>query len=386
MTSRPKGATGPRSCRAARWPRPLLAAALGLATILAGVLLFGGGVGAAGRVFATGYRSTSKAMTGRDTTAMARSSGAAGIPPDHGQPPPASHTAGRMGSTGRVASHLPPPPTGPEGSGLVPIVPASPPGWTITATQTESGGMNRYYLVARPDVVTAPSLPVLVVLHGRNLTPATMELISGFLPVVGQAVVVYPAGFHESWNAGYCCAAAVEHHIDDVSFVESAVRQVLATQPGTSARQVYLVGYSNGGRLAYRLACQDPGAFAGIAAVHAVAVSGCPSTRPVPLLAVASTRDPMVSIAGPPKHIAGHTEMTVDGLAAHWRQLEGCQPASTTAASGMLSTSSWTCAAPGRVEVAVYHGGSHAWPAGGPGTPSAQALIWAFFRGLTPPT
>jgi polyhydroxybutyrate depolymerase len=225
-------------------------------------------------------------------------------------------------------------------------------------------------------------MPVLVVLPGRTLTPAAIERITGFLALVGGAVVVYPAGYDQSWNAGYCCGGAHRAGVNDVAFLRSVVRAVVATQPGTSPHDVYLVGYSNGGRMAYRMACADPGAFAGVAAVEAVAVSPCAGREAVPLIEVASTGDPLLAVNAdaPPRHIAGHAEETVAALLAHWRRLEGCRGGAAHAVLGAVTTAEWrSCRGGGRIELARYRGGSHAWPQGSPGTPSAQALISAFF-------
>lgn len=268
------------------------------------------------------------------------------------------------------------------------VIPTAPPGWEISAVRTTYQGVSRYYLVARPRHVSATLLPMLVVLAGRDMTPARMESSSGFLPLVGQAVVVYPDGYDESWNAGYCCGAAHREGIDDVGFIEQVVRSVLSSQPGTSARDVYLAGFSNGGRMAYLMACSDPRAFAGVAAVEAVSVSPCSRASPVPLITVAQTGDPLLTIpiGARPKHIAGHTETTVDALVDHWRSLEGCTgPGDQTPYdSGALTVYSWTnCTSPGRVSLAVYKGGKHRWPTGGPGVPAAQSLIWSFFRPAT---
>jgi polyhydroxybutyrate depolymerase len=273
-------------------------------------------------------------------------------------------------------------------AGAVAAVPPAPAGWSITAHELTSGGRRRAFLVARPTVAPRGPRPILMVLQGRMLTPASIERITGFLARVGPAVVVYPAGYDQSWNAGYCCGGAHRAAVNDVAFLKSVVRTVVATQPGTSAHDVYLVGYSNGGRMAYRMACADPRAFAGVAAVEAVAVAPCSGRRTVPLIEVASTGDPLVTIraGAPPRHIAGHTEETVAALVAHWRALEGCRSDTADTVSGDLSTTEWaSCRGGSRIELAVYAGGSHAWPRGGPGTPSAEDLIWAFFRSVSPP-
>ena len=152
----------------------------------------------------------------------------------------------------------------------------------------------------------------------------------------------------------------------------SVIGQLRAALPPARTHPVYLVGYSNGGRMAYRLACADPGAFSGVAAVEAVAVSTCSQVRPVPLIEVASTGDPLLTIpAGSrPKHIAGHVEPTVTALVQHWRQFEGCTAVSTSTAYPTLRSTEWSpCAGQGRVALAIYQGGSHRWPAGGPAPP-----------------
>ena len=303
--------------------------------------------------------------------------------------------AGHGGGAGaRAAAGLPPsrprPGTTPAVfSGALARVPPAPAGWTITAQHLTSEGRTRAYLVARPTASSpaAPPLPILMVLHGRMLTPAGTERITGFLPLVGRAVVVYPAGYDESWDAGYCCGGARRAGIDDVAFLRSVIRRVVASQPGTSAHDVYLVGYSNGGRMAYRMACADPGAFAGVAAVEAVAVSSCARTIPAPLIEVVSRGDPLLTIdaGAPPKHIAGRSEETVAALMSQWRRLEGCPPGATAAVAGDVTTTRWTgCRRGSRVVLAVYGGGSHAWPRGGGPTPSAQQLISTFFQ-LGPP-
>jgi poly(3-hydroxybutyrate) depolymerase len=131
------------------------------------------------------------------------------------------------------------------------------------------------------------------------------------------------------------------------------------------------------------MACADPGGFAGIASVEAVAVSSCDAAASVPLIEVASTGDPLLTLGAsqPPKVLAGHVEPTVDALMAHWRQLEGCGTGGSRATYGNLSVTTWDqCRLSGRVTLAVYQGGRHAWPAGEGATPSAQQLIWSFFR------
>jgi polyhydroxybutyrate depolymerase len=298
-----------------------------------------------------------------------------------------------VAAAGRLVTASPTPPPTPQGHRL------SPPGWTITVHHLASGGLGRYYEVARPVAAAGgpsgspasskatPSLPVLVVLHGRVMSPANIMAVTHFLAVVGPAIVVFPSGYDESWNAGYCCGGAQRAGVNDVAFLRAVVDQILVQQPGATPGRVYLAGFSNGGRMAYRMACDAPGLFAGVAAVEAVSVSPCPSTIPVPLLIVAASGDPLLTIGyrAPPKHVAGHVETTVQGEIATWRTLDGCGPQVATATLGDLHTQTWDhCTGHGRVEAATYGGGKHAWFQGCQATPSAEGVIWAFFHQQAP--
>jgi polyhydroxybutyrate depolymerase len=260
---------------------------------------------------------------------------------------------------------------------------ALPPGWTATDHTIDAGGAVRAYLVVRPAPMAGRTLPVVIVLHGRGMNPASVERLSHMVEVTGPAILVYPAGYASSWNAGACCGGAHRAGIDDVAFLEALVRQLTATQSDAAAHRVYLAGYSNGGRMAYRMACEDPGAFAGVAAVEAVPVAPCSGGRPLPVMIVASQGDPLLAIGpgAPPKVIGGYVEPTVQATVDLWRRLDGCTAASTTVTQGRVTVTTWAdCSRGARVALALYRGGSHSWPQGGPGTPPAQALVWAFLH------
>jgi polyhydroxybutyrate depolymerase len=258
------------------------------------------------------------------------------------------------------------------------------PGWTATQHLIRVGSLQRAYLVARPARrVPGERLPVVVLLHGRNMTPAGMATASGLLGGE-RAVVVLPAGYRRSWNGGGCCAAARAAHVDDVTFLTRVVGQVLADTPGADARRVFLAGLSNGGRLAFRVACRRPALFAAIAAVEAVSVDSCPSVAvPVPLLVVTSTGDPILrqSDSAPRQVLEGVAQPSVDATVAAWRSLDHCGPTAPDERIGQLVARRWVgCDNGVTVELDRYLGGSHRWPLGGGLTPSAQERIWSFFR------
>jgi polyhydroxybutyrate depolymerase len=260
--------------------------------------------------------------------------------------------------------------------------PAAPPDWVTTTVAVAYDGLARSFVMVRPAQTSPTPLPVLVALHGCCVTPDFEVRRTGFQAVTGPAVLVYPTGYEQSWNAGTCCGAAQEAGVDDVGFITTVVRQVLASQPDAAADRVYLAGYSNGGKMALRMACAEPQLFAAVGVYAAVNAQPCPSPTPVSLLVAASSGDPEVTIPadGTPVVRHGYVTPTVAQQVADYTTTDGCSapPASTT--TGTVSLTTWTgCSTNHETEMVVYQGGNHDWPEGDAATPSLQTVMWSFF-------
>ena len=101
-------------------------------------------------------------------------------------------------------------------------------------------------------------------------------------------VVLYPdgAGLARGWNSGHpqCCGTALESNVDDVAFLRALVDSV-AQKTCVDLNRVYATGFSNGGDMAQRLACDASDVVAAVTSVagrfdyHA---NACPGKRPVP--------------------------------------------------------------------------------------------------------
>jgi polyhydroxybutyrate depolymerase len=243
-------------------------------------------------------------------------------------------------------------------------------GWTTVSRQIVVAGQIRTYLLARPTSDSDTSLPVIVALHGRAMTPATMQHVSGLQHAIGPAIFVYPQGHGLSWNAGSCCGPAQAARMDDVSFLRALVHDVVTTEPGADPQRVLLVGYSNGGRMAFRLACADPGTFTAVATVEAAPVWTCSRLdSPVSLESITASGDPIVS-----------KPELADALRS-WSSLDGCSVTPTTDTAKGMTVRRWTdCRGESTLQQVVLPGGSHAWPHGGNGLPSATEIIAAFFH------
>ena len=263
--------------------------------------------------------------------------------------------------------------------------PSPPAAWVTTTHDISSGGLTRSYLVAEPSPAPTGPVPVVVVLHGSAVTPAFEEKRTGFVPVVGSAIVVYPTGYDESWNAGSCCGGAHGAGVDDEAFITAVVAQVLAQHPEAAPSKVDLVGYSNGGRLAWALACDDPRLFRAIAVYGAVLDKSCGNLGPISGMEIAGMSDPEVTIdaSEPPTVSFGFTEPTVTEQTEELVASDGCRAPAVTTSAGEAVTHTWSnCAAGRQVALTLYAGQDHTWPAGSGTTPSAEMLIWRFFTAI----
>jgi poly(3-hydroxybutyrate) depolymerase len=130
----------------------------------------------------------------------------------------------------------------------------------------------RAYLLHTPPLLRrvpamAEGRPAMIVLHGVKDTPEHFESVAGFRKYADRDgnLLAFPEGVRMSFNAGLCCGDAAAHGVDDVGFLSDVVSDLKAR----GASRISVVGFSNGGMMAYRLACERPdlvdtiGVFAG---------------------------------------------------------------------------------------------------------------------------
>jgi polyhydroxybutyrate depolymerase len=141
-------------------------------------------------------------------------------------------------------------------------------------------------------------------------------------------LLAYPSADTGGWNAGTCCNTA-----DDVTFVSDLVGHLKATYCVDPAR-TYAVGYSEGGFMAQRLACEMADTFAAIASVAGaplVPFEQCHPKRPIPVLEIHGTLDGIVPFGGFPSAYPGVYDHSLDrpGFVDQWRRKNNCSDALT---------------------------------------------------------
>lgn len=210
---------------------------------------------------------------------------------------------------------------------------------TLTLSRPE--GPRRALLAAPAKPVPGPR-PLVILLHGHGGTAAQLfgrehsaAPLSVWLRIADREgwLVAAPDGLkggdgHPGWND--CRADAANNpHTDDVGLIAALIDQLVAKAHADPAR-VYVMGMSNGGMMAFRLATELAPRLAGFATIGAsmAADSVCAApTQALPALLVSGTADPLVPYGGGPVRFLSRSSrgevLAIEQVAARWRTLAG---------------------------------------------------------------
>jgi len=245
-------------------------------------------------------------------------------------------------------------------------------------------GARRTYLVhVPPNYSPKKPLPLVVVIHGAFDTAAGMEKYSTFSDLADREsfIVMYPNGMgifglFQHWNAGHCCGKAANDDVDDVGFIASAINDVRVRLQIDPSR-IYMVGFSNGGMLAYRFAAERGDILAAVAPL-AASIGGRPSEDapqwripdPVKPLSVITIHgmadDDIVYEGGVSLHRGGtRTFWSVNESIDFWVRHNGCHPnaAATELNHGHVRIHTWgACSNDTEVVLYLMENWGHVWP------------------------
>jgi polyhydroxybutyrate depolymerase len=173
---------------------------------------------------------------------------------------------------------------------------------------TDPSGRPRTFGGDRPVTLQTPQTvdfnaryPLVLVLHGYGANGFVQEAYFGLGAPVnrGEAFVLSPDGLIDStnkqfWNADPVCCDFDGKHPDDVGYLGGLLDDVLESWP-IDPHAVIVVGHSNGGFMAYRLACERSDVITNIVVLAGVAASvTCQPEKPVSVLHVHGTADDTV--------------------------------------------------------------------------------------------
>jgi polyhydroxybutyrate depolymerase len=242
------------------------------------------------------------------------------------------------------------------------------------------------------------AVPLVVALHGGYGNGQKMSDLTNFSSVAKREgfIVVYPDGYQISWNDGRGTTAAAQQSINDVGFISSLIDK-LSSDYKIIPEQIYVTGFSNGGYLSYRLACELSEKIAAVAPVGAnmaeTVAATCAPKRAIPVLQMNGTSDPLTPYEGGAPR--GSPVLSAEKSVAYWATKNSCREASSTPLpdtarddTTVTLTSYSGCLA--NVQLYTVNGGGHTWPSGLQYLPerrigktsqdiNASEVIWKFF-------
>ena len=168
------------------------------------------------------------------------------------------------------------------------------------------GGEDRPAVVLPPpDHDATEPTPLLVVLHGYMSSAAEVERLFplGSGAAVAGVIVVRPQGTIDTarqrfWNAAEACCDLLDRGVDDEGYLLAIIDEIEAK---VAVSDVAVFGFSNGGFMAYTLACNHPERFAAVVALAGALDDpppDCGAEGPPRVLHIHGTDDPIIDYLG----------------------------------------------------------------------------------------
>jgi polyhydroxybutyrate depolymerase len=256
----------------------------------------------------------------------------------------------------------------------------------LERTLTVNGVERTYLLHIPPGLDSTKPVPVVFAFHGYDIEIyfeiSDLQNMTGFNDIADQSgfLLVYPKGISGVWNAGTCCGSAAENNVDEVSFVRQILSD-LGTIASVDAKRIYATGFSMGGMLSYRLACEMSDTFAAIApVVGALVYDPCQPAQPVSVMQVHGMSDTAIPYAGGVGlFMSGNNVFPpVEQEIATWVQLDGCTGSAQVETQGITTHTVYaSCQAGTAVELYTLDALGNNWPSQYV-LPVSQ-MIWDFF-------
>lgn len=261
----------------------------------------------------------------------------------------------------------------------------------------DDNGYSRQALYLQPTAATQAKAPLILLLHptgGNSLSMANLTL-AGQLARDHGAWLILPQGVNGLWT-DTPDTFRLTRKDDDVGFLLQLIDDALARYPIDVSR-IYIGGYSRGGNLALRMACEHPDRIAAAVAIAATMRKAeaqvCAPALGTPILLMSGTLDGYEPYAG------DSSNLSAADSAALWRTLDGCSDTAdsrdlpdTVDEGASVHLDRYSQCSNGRVDFYTVSGGGHTWPGAldlmpllGPVDQDVDAtrLMWQFFSQWT---
>jgi polyhydroxybutyrate depolymerase len=254
-----------------------------------------------------------------------------------------------------------------------------------TTALAQVNGTITHNSITRNHITYVPSayvpgtpVPLVFVMHGFTQSAQAIMNTTGFNDLAEQEgfIVAYPNGVNNGWNTNSPFPGGST--ADDVGYI-GALRDTLIAQFSIDTTRIYATGFSAGGYMSHKLACESPKCFAAIASVSGTintgAVGACAPQHTPGVLQIHGTSDLIVSYNG-----SFFSGLGVQALLDLWTDNLACATPPTITPFNASVEQRVYAPCTGGASVVHYKidGGGHSWPTGA--VFNATNIIWDFFQ------
>ncbi len=272
----------------------------------------------------------------------------------------------------------------------------------ITGLTIAHDGETRVYDLYIPvDYTPQERVPLIFNMHGFSATSESQAAYTGFNQIADTArfIIVYPQGLTRTIDTGQTGThwnAYFGTDVDDKGFLIKLMDKVINDYTIDESR-IYATGWSNGGYMSYRMACEASERFAAVASVTGTMVfqqlPNCNPTNPVSVLHIHGTEDQTVNYNGSSRSVG------VPEVITRWVENNSCvvegvfeeniPDIDPNDNSTVTKFEYNNCSLNTDVHLYKVDGGGHTWPGATLLRPElgatnqdikASSIIWNFFR------
>lgn len=189
--------------------------------------------------------------------------------------------------------------------------------------------LERCWNVFIPSTVNLSGAPMIIDIHGNTLTMQDQRSLSDFDDIAydNGAIAIWPQGFDNSWNSGYCCSTAGELGLNDTGLIMEIVHKTIANH-SIDENRIYLTGWSNGCSLSQKLANEHSDTFTAIACMSYYLLEDPePNYSPIPIMEIHGLLDQIILYSNDAIHLP-NIEAQEHGAIQNllmWADMNGCE-------------------------------------------------------------
>jgi polyhydroxybutyrate depolymerase len=245
-------------------------------------------------------------------------------------------------------------------------------------TRTVNLGDRPFQLHVPRSYDAATKAPLVVLLHGYRSGAAQLEAYFKLTAESDRRGFLYamPDGTTDEsgqkfWNATPACCDYYHTGVDDSAYL-TRLLDTVASEYSVDPTRVYLVGHSNGGFMAHRMACEHSTRITAIVSLAGAITDDtakCAPERQVSVLQIHGTEDQTIAFDGGKNGAEPYP--SADTTIAAWRRIDGCGDQADTSAPPLdldralpgaettVTRYSAGCRDSARVELWTIEGGGH---------------------------